>query len=69
MSAAAASAYVPNADGSADAMLDALRSQEDYVRRETLSVELRIGEPPPPGAYAEEREADGAALLVGIARA
>ena len=50
-------------------MLDALRSQEDYVRRETLSVELRIGEPPPPGAYAEEREADGAALLVGIARA
>ena len=63
------SADASPADGSADAMLDALRSQEDYVRRETLSVELRIGEPPPPGAYAEEREADGAALLVGIARA
>ena len=66
---AVASADASPADGSADAMLDALRSQEDYVRRETLSVELRIGEPPPPGAYAEEREADGATLLVGIARA
>ena len=57
------------ADGSADEMLSALRSQEAYIRQETLSVELRIGAPPPPNAYAEEREADGAALLVAVARA
>ena len=50
-------------------MLSALRSQEAYIRQETLSVELRVGAPPPPGAYAEEREADGAALLIAVARA
>ena len=48
---------------------DGLRSQEVYIRQETLSVELRIGEPPHPDAYAEERDVNGVTLLVAVARA
>ena len=54
--------------GSAEETLAALAAQEDYVRQETLSGELRIGEPPPSAAHAEEREMDGATLIVGVAR-
>ena len=54
--------------GSADEALRALAAQEGYVRRETLSEELRIGEPPPPAAHVEEHTLEGAALVVGVAR-
>ena len=57
------------AGGGADEVLGALAAQEEYVRQETLSVALRIGEPPPPVAHAEQHTLDGVALLVGVARA
>ena len=62
-------AYVSAAvSGSADEVLGALAAQEEYVRRETLSEELRIGEPPSPSAHVEEHTLEGAALIVGVAR-
>ena len=62
-------AYVSAAGGgSADEVLGALAAQEEYVRRETLSEELRIGAPPPPAAHVEEHTLEGAALVVGVAR-
>ena len=45
-----------------------LSSQHAYIRQETLSDALHAAAPPP-GAYTEEHEIDGATLLVGVARA
>ena len=52
----------------APALPPALASQEAYIRQETLSDALHAA-PPPPGAYTEEHEIDGATLTVGVVRA
>ncbi len=48
-------------------LLFVLISQETYIRQETLSDALHAAAPPP-GAYTEEHEIDGATLTVGVAR-
>lgn len=45
-----------------------LAGLETYIRQETLSNELRPA-PPPRSAYKQEHEIDGAAFIVGVARA
>ena len=45
----------------------ALSSQETYIRQETLSDALHPSAPPP-SAYTEEHEIDGATLTVGVMR-
>ena len=46
---------------------DALAAQDTYIRQETLSDALHAAAPPP-GAYTEEHEIDGATLTVGVVR-
>ena len=46
---------------------DALTAQEAYIRQETLSDALHAATPPP-GAYTEEHDIDGATLTVGVVR-
>jgi isoleucyl-tRNA synthetase len=47
---------------------DAMESFADYVRAETLSLELRRGDPPA-GAHAERAKVDGLEVVLGIQRA
>ena len=54
-------------EGETSALPPALAAQDAYIRQETLSDALHAG-PPPPGAYTEEHEIDGATLTVGVAR-
>ena len=47
---------------------DVLARHGDYVRQETLSLELVAG-PPPQGAFAQEQVVDGQRLLLAVRRA
>jgi isoleucyl-tRNA synthetase len=55
-------------DGS-PALLDAVRPRVEELARETLAVDLRVGEPPAPGAEVRELRIDGEALVLGLERA
>jgi isoleucyl-tRNA synthetase len=57
--------YVAGADERLRAVLE---RHGDYVRQETLSLELRF-EPPATGAYSEEQVVEGVRLTLGVRRA
>ena len=54
-------------DGDAPDLLAAVEAHDDYVRNETLAVELRR-EPPPEDAAVSEEPIDGVSLRVGVRR-
>ena len=57
----------PLPQGGGASLPPALAAQESYIRQETLSDALHAA-PPPPHAYTEEHEIDGATLTVGVTR-
>jgi isoleucyl-tRNA synthetase len=50
-----------------DAVREVMAKHADYVKQETLSMELREGAPPP-AAHAETAEVDGHAVSLGVER-
>ena len=57
--------YVDGADAET---LRVLEAHGDYLRQETLSVEV-VAAPPPSGAHAERHDIEGAELTLGVKRA
>lgn len=51
-----------------DLMRDVLASWTDYLRAETLTIELANSQPPE-GAYVEEHQVDGETITLGVKRA
>jgi len=47
-------------------LLAAVRPRAELLGRETLAVEVRVGEEPPPGAHASDAEIDGRELRLGV---
>jgi isoleucyl-tRNA synthetase len=59
--------YLVSSDGGADRLRAALARFGDYVKSETLSLDLAEG-PAPEGSYAAEHTLDGAALTLAVRR-